>query len=58
MSQNKHIRNNAAEFLMFTKQSNRESIEVRYEDETIWLTQKLMCRFCRPLTFVKKFTNM
>jgi len=31
-----------AEFLIFTAQSGEENIEVRYEDETIWLTQKLM----------------
>ena len=36
------IRNSTAEFLIFTAQSGEESIEVRYEDETIWLTQKLM----------------
>ena len=36
------IRNSTAEFLIFTSQSGREGIEVRYEDETIWLTQKLM----------------
>lgn len=36
------IRNSTAEFLIFTAQSGGESIEVRYEDETIWLTQKLM----------------
>ncbi|MGM0567372.1 MAG: virulence RhuM family protein [Bacteroidota bacterium] len=44
MSQKKHIRNSTAEFLIFTKQSGQESIEVRYEDDTIWLTQKLMGR--------------
>jgi len=38
----KHIRNSTAEFLIFTRQSGQESIEVRYADETIWLTQKLM----------------
>jgi hypothetical protein len=38
----KLIRNSTAEFLIFTAQSGEESIEVRYEDETIWLTQKLM----------------
>jgi hypothetical protein len=38
----KLIRNSTAEFLMFTGQSGEQSIEVRYEDETIWLTQKLM----------------
>ena len=36
------IRNSTAEFLIFTAQSGQEGIEVRYEDETIWLTQKLM----------------
>lgn len=36
------IRNSTAEFLMFTVQSGEESIEARYEDATIWLTQKLM----------------
>ena len=36
------IRNSTAEFLIFTGQSGGDSIEVRYEDETIWLTQKLM----------------
>ena len=36
------IRNSTAEFLVFTAQSGQESIEVRYEDETIWLSQKLM----------------
>ena len=36
------IRNSTAEFLIFTSQSGENSIEVRCEDETIWLTQKLM----------------
>ncbi|PXF61548.1 MAG: cell filamentation protein Fic [Candidatus Methanogaster sp.] len=36
------IRNSAAEFLIFTAQSGDDGIEVRYEDETIWLTQKLI----------------
>ena len=36
------IRNSTAEFLIFTRQAGEESIEVRFEDETIWLTQKLM----------------
>lgn len=30
------------EFLIFTGQSGEQSIEVRHEDETIWLTQKLI----------------
>ncbi len=36
------IRNSTAEFLIFTNQSKTSSIEVRYEDETIWLSQKIM----------------
>ncbi|RLE33198.1 MAG: cell filamentation protein Fic [Acidobacteria bacterium] len=39
---NKLIRNSTAEFLIFTGQAGEQSIEARYEDETIWLTQKLM----------------
>ena len=39
---NKLIRNSTAEFLIFTSQDSANSIEARYEDETIWLTQKLM----------------
>lgn len=36
------IRNSTAEFLIFTTQSGENTIEVRVEDETVWLTQKLM----------------
>jgi len=36
------IRNSTVEFLIFTGQAGEQSIETRYEDETIWLTQKLM----------------
>ncbi len=36
------IRNSTAEFLIFEAQSQADSIEVRYEDETLWLTQKMM----------------
>ncbi|ADD69409.1 conserved hypothetical protein [Denitrovibrio acetiphilus DSM 12809] len=36
------IRNSTAEFLIFTSQSGDQGIEVRYEDETIWATQKMM----------------
>jgi len=40
--QSKLIRNSTAEFLVFTAQAGDQSIEARYEDETVWLTQKLM----------------
>ncbi len=36
------IRNSTAEFLIFTRQAGEDGIEVRVEDETVWLTQKLM----------------
>jgi len=36
------IRNSTAEFLVFTSQAGKNSIEVRVEDETVWLTQKLI----------------
>jgi len=47
MGQNKNtnklpIRNSTAEFLIFTKQANENGIEVRVQDGTIWLTQKVM----------------
>ncbi len=36
------IRNSTAEFLIFTSQAGEDGIEVRYQDDTVWLTQKLM----------------
>ena len=36
------IRNSTAEFLMFTADSWQDGLEVRFQDETVWLTQKLM----------------
>ena len=39
---NRLIRCSTAEFLIFTGQAGEQSIEARYEDETVWLTQKLM----------------
>ena len=44
------IRNSTAEFLIFTRQSGEGGIEVRYEDETIWLTQKLMAELFEVTT--------
>ena len=41
-SQKLTIRNSTAEFLIFTQQAGENGIEARYEDETIWLSQKLM----------------
>lgn len=41
-SNSKLIRNSTAEFLIFTAQAGEQSIEARYEDATVWLSQKLM----------------
>ncbi len=38
------IRNSTVEFLIFSVQSDQQAIEVRYEDQTIWLSQKLMAK--------------
>lgn len=42
MSSKKLIRNSTAEFLIFTGLAGEQSIEARYEDETVWLSQRLM----------------
>ena len=40
MMKNKlQIHNSTAEFLIFQLESKEEVIEVRYQDETLWLTQ-------------------
>ena len=44
MSKDLAIRNSTAEFLIFTSQSREESIEVKYENETVWLSQKMMAK--------------
>lgn len=43
MAKNKlQIRNSTAEFLVFTSQAGENTIEVRVQDETVWLTQNLI----------------
>eukprot|EP00831_Metopus_contortus_P079476 TRINITY_DN7913_c0_g3_i1.p1 TRINITY_DN7913_c0_g3~~TRINITY_DN7913_c0_g3_i1.p1 ORF type:complete len:352 (-),score=49.16 TRINITY_DN7913_c0_g3_i1:181-1236(-) len=39
-----NIRNSTAEFLIFTSQAGEDGIEVRVEDENVWLTQKLIAK--------------
>ena len=39
---NLHIRNSTVEFLIFTKQSKEKTIEVIVDEESVWLSQKLM----------------
>ena len=36
------IRNSTAEFLIFTKQNREKTIEVIVDDESVWLSQKLI----------------
>lgn len=43
-NKNLAIRNSTAEFLIFTSQSGEKSIEVKFEDETVWLTQKMLAK--------------
>jgi len=38
------IRNSTVEFLVFTSQAGEGGIEVRVEDENVWLTQKLIAK--------------
>ncbi len=38
------IRNATAEFLIFTTTNGEDTIEVKVEDETVWLTQKLIAK--------------
>jgi hypothetical protein len=38
------IRNSTAEFLIFKKQSGKDTIDVRIENENVWLTQKLTAK--------------
>src|SRR3989344_6723755 len=44
MTKDLSIRNSTAEFLIFTVQSGEESIEVKYADENVWLSQKMMAK--------------
>lgn len=38
------VRNSTAEFLVFTSDAREDGIEVRFEDETLWLSQKLIAQ--------------
>lgn len=44
MNDKKEIRSGAAEYLTFVAATgdSKDSIEMLYEDENIWITQKLM----------------
>lgn len=42
MQKKQQIRNSTAEFLIFAMQGDAEGIEVRLEDDSVWLTQQMM----------------
>src|SRR3989338_788335 len=44
MTKNLTIRNSTAEFLIFTARAGEESIEVKYADGTVWLSQKMIAK--------------
>ena len=44
MTHSLQIRNSTAEFLIFTSQAGEGSIEVRVDEGTVWLSQKLMAQ--------------
>lgn len=44
MKKNLTIRNSTVEFLIFTTSNGQDTIEVKVEDETVWLTQKLIAK--------------
>jgi len=54
------IRNSTAEFLIFTKQAGENGIEVRVQDGTIWLSQKLMAALfdCTPENITMHLKNI
>jgi len=44
MNKNLTIRNSTADFLIFTTSNGQDTIEVKVENETVWLTQKLIAK--------------
>lgn len=44
MEKKMQIRNSTVDFLVFTKQNSQDSIEVRVQDENVWLTQDGIAR--------------
>jgi len=44
MEKNLTIRNSTAEFLIFQSQSKEDSIEVKYFEENVWLTQNMIAK--------------
>ena len=52
------IRNSTAEFMIFTSQANADGIEVRVEDDTVWLNrQQIATLFGRDVKTIGKHIN-
>lgn len=52
------IRNSTVDFLVFTKQNSKDSIEVRVQDENVWLTQDGISRlFDKGLSTITEHLN-
>ena len=44
MEKQVNIRNSTIDFLVFTKENGRDTLEVRVQDENVWLTQEGIAR--------------
>lgn len=44
MAKKFEIRNNTAEFLIFKIEGKEDGVQVIYQDESVWCTQKAMAR--------------
>ena len=54
------IHSSAAEYLTYVAStgSNSDSFEMRYEDENIWLTQKMMFLYRQSISTLKGYLKM
>jgi hypothetical protein len=59
-TQKLQIRNSTAEFLIFTKQAGEDGLEVRVQDGTVWLSQKLMAALfdCTTENIIQHLKNI
>lgn len=49
------VKNSTAEFLIFQTQSKEDAIDVKYEDEMLWLSQKMMAKlFCVEVSTINE----
>ena len=60
MNNDLQIRNSTAEFLIFATQNESDTIEVRFEENTLWLTQLTMAELfqCTPENILVHLRNI